>query len=243
MTSMDSIGDSTADSTARPPDSAARNAGMLLLATAIVTVVAVVGRVAADADQDTFEHSMTYIAVNSSLYGIGGAARAISGVTLIAGAWFLMRTWIIRERLGTPLVPAIFVVSGLFTLVSGGCAVVLALFAPDVSDTSILAKPEQWLEPVAYARWLTGKIGFAAAGLALIVAARYQWMVGGTLRYIAPVSVIVGLAMQFIWVDSATVMHPIIGTAFFLWLMAIGFMLASGRVERHFAATTSQSSS
>ena len=224
------------DSTVRPSDTAARTAGLLLLATAIVTIVAVVGRVAADADQDTFEHSMTYIAVNSGLYGLGGAARAVSGVTLIAGAWFLLRTWIIRERLGTPLVPALFVLSGIFTLASGVCAVILAIFAPEVSSTSILATPDEWLEPVAEVRWLTGKIGFAAAGLALIVAARYQWMVGGTLRYIAPVSAIIGLAMQFIWMDSATIMHPIIGVAFFLWLMAIGFMLASGRVEGHFVA-------
>ena len=228
------------DSTGRLPDSAARTAGLLLLATAIATVIAVVGRVAADADQDTFEHSMTYIAVNSGLYGLGGAAQAVSGVTLVAGAWFLLRTWIIRERLGTPLVPALFVVSGLFTLVSGVCAVVLALFAPDVSDTAILTTPDQSLEPVAYVRWLTGKIGFAAGGLALIVAARYQWMVGGTLRYIAPVSAIIGLAMQFIWIDSATVMHPIIGVAFFLWLLAIGFMLACGRVERHFVAMSAE---
>ena len=232
MTSMDSTG--------RLPDSAARTAGLLLLATAIATVIAVVGRVAADADQDTFEHSMTYIAVNSGLYGLGGAARAVSGITLVAGAWFLLRTWIIRERLGTPLVPALFVVSGLFTLVSGACAVVLALFAPDVSDTAILTTPNQSLEPVAYVRWLTGKIGFAAGGLALIVAARYQWMGGGTLRYIAPVSAIIGLAMQFIWIDSATIMHPIIGVAFFLWLLAIGFMLASGRVERHFVAISGE---
>lgn len=230
------------DSTARSPDAAARTAGLLLLATAIVTIVAVVGRVAADADQDTFESSMTYIAVNCGLYGIGGAARAVSGVTLIVGAWFLMRTWIISERFATPLVPALFVLSGLFTLASGIGAVVLALFAPEVSSTSILAKPDEWLEPVANARWLTGKIGFAAAGLALIIAARYQWMVGGTLRRIAPVSAIIGLAMQFIWIDAATIMHPIIGTAFFLWLLAIGFMLASGRVERHFVAMTSEGS-
>ena len=229
------------DSTSRLPDSAARTAGLLLLVTAIATVVAVIGRVAADADQDTFEHSMTFIAVNSGLYGLGGAARAISGVTLIAGAWFLLRTWIIREQLGTLLVPWLFVVSGLFTLVSGVCAVVLALFAPEVSSTSILATPEEWLEPVSYVRWLAGKIGFAAAGLALIIATRYQWTAGGNLKKIAPVSLITGLAMQFIWIDSATVMHPIIGTAFFLWLLAIGFMLASGRVERHFMAMLDQS--
>ncbi len=218
----------------RPPDSAARRAGMLLILTAIATVVSVVGRVAADADQDTFEWSMAFIAMNSGLYGIGGAARAVSGVTLIAGAWYLWRTWIVRERLGTPLVPGLFAVSGLFTAVSGVCAVVLVLLAPDVSDTAILTTPDRSLETVAHLRWLTGKIGFAVAGLALIVAARYQWMVGGTLRYIAPVSAIIGLAMQFIWIDAATIAHPIIGVAFFLWLLAIGFMLASGRVERHF---------
>ena len=224
----------------KPPDSAARTAGLLLIVTAVVTVVAVVGRVAADADQDTFEHSMTYIAVNSGLYGLGGAARAVSGVTLIAAACFLLRTWIVRERLGTPLVPALFVVSGLFTVASGTCAVVLALFAPDVSATSILTPPDQWLEPVAYVRWLTGKIGFAIAGLALIVAARYQWMAGGALRYMALVSAIVGLAMQFIWIDSATIVHPIIGVAFFLWLLAIGFMLATGRIERNFIALSAR---
>lgn len=224
--------------TERPPDSAARTAGILLLATAIATVVAVAGRVAAGADQDTFERSMAFIAMNSGLYGIGGAARAVSGITLIAGAWFLLRTWIIRERMGTPLVPALFIVSGLFTMISGVCALALALLAPEVSDTAVLTTSDRSLEPVTYLRWLTGKIGFAAAGLALIVAARYQWMVGGTLRYIAPVSAIIGLAMQFIWIDSATVMHPIIGAAFFLWLLAIGFMLATGRVERHFVALT-----
>ena len=218
----------------RLPDKAARTAGFLLLATAITTVVAVAGRVAADADQDTFEMSITYISINSGLYGLGGAGRAISGVTLVAGAWYLLRTWIIRERLGTPLVPWLFVVSGLFTLVSGLCAVALALLAPDMSDTTNIVAPDRSLEPLEQVRWLTGVIGFAAAGLALIVAARYQWMVGGTLRKIAPVSAIIGLAMQFIWIDSATIMHPIIGSAFFLWLLAIGFMLASGRVERHF---------
>ena len=42
--------------------------------------------------------------------------------------------------------------------------------------------------------------------------------------------------MQFIWIDSATIVHPIVGAAFFLWLVAVGTMLATGRVERHFIA-------
>ena len=91
-------------------------------------------------------------------------------------------------------------------------------------------------------RWITGKIGFAAAGLALIVAARYQWQVGGTLRKVAPVSAILGVAMQFIWVDSATILHPIIGTLFFIWLLVIGTMLSTGRVERHFIAAYGRTS-
>ena len=226
--------------TERPRDSSARAAGLLLLVTAIATIVAVAGRVAADADQDTFEQSMAFIAMERGFYGLGGAARAVSGIALVAGAWFLLRPWIIRERLGTPLVPALFVASGLFTMVSGVCAVALALLAPEVSDTAVLTASDRSLEPVSTLRWLTGKIGFAAAGLALIVAARYQWTVGGTLRYVAPASAIIGLAMQFIWIDSATPLvssvHRISGIAFFLWLLAIGFMLATGRVERHFQA-------
>ena len=35
--------------------------------------------------------------------------------------------------------------------------------------------------------------------------------------------------MQFIWIDAATIIHPIIGVASFLWLIAIGAMLFMGR--------------
>ena len=40
--------------------------------------------------------------------------------------------------------------------------------------------------------------------------------------------------MKFIWVDSATVSHPVIGTAFFVWLVGVGIMLLTGRTERLF---------
>ena len=83
-------------------------------------------------------------------------------------------------------------------------------------------------------RWVTGKIGFSAAGIALVVAARFKWQVGG------PLSAVIGVAMQFIWVDVATIMHSIVGTAFFLWLLAVGMMLSTGRVERHFVARYSR---
>ena len=41
--------------------------------------------------------------------------------------------------------------------------------------------------------------------------------------------------MQFIWIDAATRVHPISGAFFFLWLVVIGVMLRTGRVEKHFA--------
>ena len=101
----------------------------------------------------------------------------------------------------------------------------------------LLTAVDQMIETTTYLRWLTGKIGFAIAGLALIVASRYQWKVGGTLRRIAAASAVLGLAMKFIWIDAATIIHPIIGVASFLWLIAIGAMLFMGRVERHFIAS------
>ena len=157
------------------PDPNARIAGALLILTALATLVAVVGRVAADADYPTLAESLYAISLKKELYGIGGAGRLLSGITLIAGAWYLAKTWIIRERLGTPLVPILFAVSGAFTVVSGACAVGLALFGPGIE---VFQAVEGIIEVTASIRWVTGKIGFSAAGLALIVAARYQWTGG-----------------------------------------------------------------
>ncbi len=72
------------------------------------------------------------------------------------------------------------------------------------------------------------------AGLALIAESRYQWKVGGTLRLIAPISALLGAAMQLIWLDAATVVHQVTGVLFVVWLILIGGMLFTGRVERHF---------
>ncbi len=214
--------------------SEARVAGALLLLTALATAVAVIGRVAADADQATLAESLVSISEARGLYRLGGASRLISGITLLAAAWYLSRTWIIRERLGTPLVPILLAVSGAFTAVSGACAVTLAVSAPDVVATSV----DPLMENSELLRWLTGKIGFAAAGLALIVAARYQWKVGGALRYIAPASLVIGIAMQFIWFDAVTFVHRVSGVAFLVWLIAVGGMLFAGRVERLFRRMT-----
>ena len=204
-------------------DSAARIAGSLLVLTALITAVSAVTRVSADTDfQPSLQDTLDAVSLQSGLYGFGGAARLLSGVTLGAAAWCLLRTWIIRLRLGSPLIPALSVVSGVFTAVSGLCAVILAVAAPETNPL---------IEFSALIRWLSGKIGFAIAGLALAVASRFQWRAGGALRFIAPASGMLGLAMQFIWIDSATVAHPIVGAAFFLWLLAFGSMLFTGRTE------------
>ena len=93
------------------------------------------------------------------------------------------------------------------------------------------------LESMSGLRWLTGAAGFSAAGVALAVASVYQWKVGGTLRKIAPISAVLGVAMQLIWIDAGTNLHSVIGTAFLIWLIVIGSMLASGRVERQYSTT------
>lgn len=92
------------------------------------------------------------------------------------------------------------------------------------------------IEAIAAARWLTGKIGFTLAALALIIAARQQWKAGLPLKKIAPLSALLGIAMLFIWLDAATIVHRITGIVFLLWLVIIGFMLITGRVERHFVS-------
>ena len=210
---------------------AARWAGILLALAALATVVAVLGRVSADADQPTLMESLTAISENVFAYGIGGLARLVSGAALVWGASLLLKTWIIRERYSTPLAPALFIISGIFTALSGLCAVVLAATA---SDMVAFGAPSPSTEVIASFRWMAGKVGFTMAGLALIAESRYQWKVGGTLRLIAPISALLGAAMQLIWLDAATVVHQVTGVLFVVWLILIGGMLFTGRVERHF---------
>ncbi len=220
----------------RPRDPAARRAGLLLLLTAAATVAMVFARVAADADQPDLLESVRAIAANKAMYSASGAARLVSGLTLIAAASFLWSTWVVRERFGSPLVPLLLAVSGAFTAVSGACALALAASAPAASEAAALGAVDASTEAIANVRWATGAAGFAAAGLALLAAAQRQWKAGGAIRRIAPGSLALGIAMQFIWVDAATILHRISGIAFVLWLVAIALMLLTGRVERHFAA-------
>ena len=217
---------------------AARRAGWLLLATAAATAVAVFGRVAAGADLPTLAESLAAIARRRGLYGAGGAARLVSGITLFAGAWYLWHTRIMRRRFGTLMVPVFLAVSGLFTAVSGASAVALARMAPAPAAAAEVAAQGGAEAMVAELRWISGKIGFTLAGLALLATAVRQWRVGGALRRLAPAPAAIGVAMQFIWVEAATVVHRFTGPLFLVWLALIGFMLASGRVQRRIAGTT-----
>lgn len=198
--------------------------------TAVVTAIMVYARVMSDTDLATLQETLSAITANEGMYGLFGTARLVSGLTLLAAGWLLLRTWIIRDRWATPCVPYLFILSGACTAVSGVAAIVVALQAESPSAGVVIQL-----------NWLVGKVGFTAAGLALIVAALYQWRVGGTLRKVSPASVALGAAMQFIWWDAATIIHPVVGSVFFLWLIVIGAMLATGRVERHFVEKYGQS--
>ncbi len=61
-------------------------------------------------------------------------------------------------------------------------------------------------------RWFTGAVGFAVAGIALMVVAERQWRAGDALKWTAPASALLGAAIQLVWFDAATFMHAITGT-------------------------------
>ena len=195
-------------------------AGLFLLITAVATLVAVVTRVSANADQPTLAESLVAISENKALYASGGGARFVSGVTLIVAAWFLSKTGTGETQPSARIASLIFALSGLFTAISGASAIALANAAPATTD----ALPET----TAYVRWLTGKIGFTLAGLALIAEARRQWNLGTPFKYLALASVVIGILMQFIWWDAATAIHRITGIGFLFWLIVVGILLLKG---------------
>ena len=228
---------STSDSA---PDAAARRAGWLLLATAVTTVVAEYGRVAAGADLPTLAESLAAIALRRGWYGIGGMARMVSGILLCAGAWYLWHTRFMRRGVGTLLVSVLLSVSGLVTAISGILAVALAQMASSQAVEAAVRGGSA--ELVAELRWISGKIGFTLAGLAFLATAVRQWQVGGTWRRLALLSGTIGVAMQLIWMEGASGLHRVTGPLFLVWLVLIGFLLVSGRVERRFAGRVARGS-
>ena len=206
-----------------------RRAGLLLILAATATVVAVSGRVGADADRDALAVSLAAIAAGRGLYATGGAARFVSGITLAAAAWCLHRAPAERRPPGSTFVGGLLAASGVLTACSGAAAVVLAAGVPAGLDAAALDGLAGEYETTAWLRWFTGALGFAAAGVGLVVAGRRQWNAGGALPRVAPASVLLGLAMQLVWFDAATLLHMITGTAFVVWLAFAGICFLKGR--------------
>lgn len=206
-----------------------RNIGLFLILTAVATVVAVVGRVSADADHETLAASLGAIGESRGLYGLGGAGRFLSGVTLVAAGWCLFAVPGDAGRGRSAVVPLLFVVSGALTACSGAGAVALAAAVTEGLDTAgleALALRQEW---TAWLRWFTGAAGFALAGVALVVIGSRQRRAGGSLERVAPASALLGVAIQFVWLDAATVVHIVTGTLFVVWLIAGGGTLLKGR--------------
>ncbi|MDE2861702.1 MAG: hypothetical protein OYI31_01170 [Chloroflexota bacterium] len=195
---------------------AGRHAGLLLLLAAAANLVMVITRVLADADQPTLAESLAAIAESQVVYGMTGAARLASGILLAGAALYLWKAWAAPLGIAT-LAVILLVASGAITAVSGGCALVLAAAASGAVDDLI--------ETVAYLRQLTGSLGFAMAGLGLVAVALRRVQPGDPHRLFPPAALAIGIAMQFIWVDAATLLHRIVGAAFFLWLLAAGIAL------------------
>ena len=207
-----------------------RSAGALLLLTAAATAVSVLARLSAAADLPTPAESLAAIGASSGAYATGGVARLLAGLALWAASVPL-------RRLLSPVHPRamaaagfLLAASGVITAVSGGCAVALAALAPDAAPAGVadVGGAESALLAV---RWATGALGFTLAGLALLALAPAQWWLGGILRLTAVVGAGLGLAMLFIWLDAATVVHRITGVGFLIWLIVSGLWLIAGMVK------------
>ena len=210
-------------------DSPQRRAGLLLLFTAIATVVSVFARVSADSDQPTLAESLAAISENQAAYLAGGTARFVSGVSLLLAGWFLRTVLTFPGSPAVQVTSFLLISSGILTAVSGVSAVALGVSAPGLTGSTNSGTVPSLIQFLADLRWLTGKAGFTAAGLGLAVAAIPMWKPGGAFRIVAPASVVVGVAMLFIWVDAATFMHRVTGPAFLVWTIIVGCVLLTRR--------------
>ena len=207
-----------------------RTAGIFLLLTALATAISVPARLAADADLPTLNESLAAIGSAKIAYGTGGAARLIGGVTLVSAAVPLWRAMGAYYPAGMATAAVFLAASGMASLVSGASAVALAATAPaDVMPSDLIVLPA---EETAFAiRWVAGTMGFTLAGLGLVALAPVQWRMGGILRVSAVAEAVLGLAMLFIWLDAATVVHRITGIVFLVWLIVVGLWLVVPRLR------------
>ena len=231
-----------------------RRAGALLLLTALATALSVVARLSANADATPFTDAVAQrqildaatisaMAVSEKLdaigaaataYGAGGAARLTGGLTLLAAAALLWRVMGAYHRPAMAAAALLLAASGIASAVSGAAAVTLAALAPEPQSISRLAAgglANDTGDALLTLRWFAGALGFALAGLGLVALAPAQWRLGGILRITAVVDAALGLAMLFIWIDAATVIHRITGVGFLLWLIISGLWLLAGRIK------------
>jgi hypothetical protein len=206
-------------------DAPHRRTGLLLLFTALATAVSVFARVSADADQPTLAESLAAVSENQAAYLAGGTARFVSGVSLLLAGWFLRRVLTSPGNPAVQVTSFLLTASGALTAISGVSAMALGVSAPGVTGSINSGIVPPIIQFLAELRWLAGKAGFTAAGLGLAAAAMPMWKPGGAFRIVAPASVVVGVAMLFIWVDAATFMHRITGPAFLVWTIVVGCVL------------------
>ena len=216
---------------------AARTAGLLLLLAAVATAVSVLTRLTSSMEPLEGTPVQFTFVLNTGVYAIAGATRILAGLSLLAAAVFLRRTTSAWHR-GTHVAGRMLEASGAVTAVSGACMLALAMEIPQAVNggTGPVVAPmvweiPGWVEPMDAARWITGKVGFTLAGLGLIALGPVQWRVGGLLKVSAGADVIIGVAMLFIWIDAATVMHRVSGIAFLAWLVVSGVWLAVGLLK------------
>ena len=208
----------------------ARVAGVLLLLTAVATAVMVPTRLMADADQPTLRLTLEAISANTLPYTYSAIARIFSGVFLLAAAGLMRSVTTPYRPAPARLAMTALSLSGVVTIVSGVCSIMLTTIGPSAIafDDARLLETAGRLDA---ARWITGKVGFTLAGLGLIALGPVQWRTGGLLKVSAVADVIIGVAMLFIWVDAATVMHRVSGVAFLAWLIVSGLWLVAGLLK------------
>ena len=218
-----------------------RISGLLLLLTAIATAVSVMTRLNSSMEPLDSSPIPLPIILDTVQYVIAGAARVLSGLALLAAAAYLWMALRGNQPQAMGLAAGLLILSGATTAISGAAMLALAAGIPQAADghaTLVAWGVPGWLEPVDGARWIAGKVGFTLAGLGLIALGPVQWRVGGLLKVSAVADVIIGVAMVFIWVDAATVMHRVSGIAFLLWLIVSGVWLVAGLLRPPQPATS-----
>ena len=204
-----------------------RKVGALLILAAVATLVAVAGRLAADADQPTLAESLNAIAESRLEYSLGWFARIVSGGALAAAACVLWKRMSGTEGGALKLVVVMFAVSGVCTMLSGASSALLTAMAPAADQ--LATDPSATAEAFDVLRWVFGKAGFTASGLALLAASHPLLQGGGLMRLAALLTALLGVAMLFIWWDAATTLHRTSGPAFVVWLIVAGALLLAGK--------------